>query len=71
MTTYDELQHVYHRALNVCDPIDYAYRQQNLLFVIANYLIDRDRPPLSQEEFDALDVFRKVIEKEADPKLIE
>lgn len=34
-----ELRNVYDKSLNVCDPLDFAIRQRNLLQSIAEFLI--------------------------------
>lgn len=70
MNMYDQLEHAYHRALNVCDPIEYAYRQQYLLFTVVNYLLDRDRPPL-MAKLDTASLVREMDGDRCDPKLLE
>lgn len=46
----DRLRHLrlhYDKAMNICDPVTHALRQQNLLHEIAEYLIR----PLQEYEF--------------------
>ena len=37
---YEELKTCYRLAMKVCDPVEYQYRQQHLLYAVAKYLID-------------------------------
>lgn len=41
---YKDLQADYQRAMGVCDPLDYLVRQNCLLYSIAGYLLERDKP---------------------------
>lgn len=42
--TYDFLKSVCENAMNVCDPVQYKLRQQNLLHSIAGYILQGDKP---------------------------
>ncbi len=37
---YEELKTCYRLAMKVCDPVEYQYRQQNLLHALAKYMIE-------------------------------
>lgn len=41
---YQMLQAAYNNAMQVCDPIDYTSRQQQLLRCLAYYLLEKDKP---------------------------
>jgi len=41
---YEELKLAYDLATKICDPIEYQSRQKNLLYALADYLIERDMP---------------------------
>ena len=43
------LESAYAWSLNVCDPVEYQFRQQRLLRSIAHYLLDRDKPVVDEQ----------------------
>ena len=54
-----ELRAVYDHAMIVCDPVEYKFRQQNLLHTIAEYLIQ----PLQLHELAERSKFSNVSDK--------
>ena len=42
MKEYDFLKFSYDRAREVCDPIDFVVRQKQLVYAIAEYLLEKD-----------------------------
>ncbi len=49
MTDYENLKAALHDAICICDPIDFQRKQRDLLLVVANYLIERDKPAEQSE----------------------
>lgn len=49
---YKMLENAYGWAMQVCDPIEYAMRQQALLRTLAHYLLERDKPQPIEEKKD-------------------
>lgn len=41
---YNQLNAAYYHASLLCDPLDFANRQKDLLHAIAKYLLERDEP---------------------------
>lgn len=46
---YDMLKSAYNNAMQVCDPVDYKARQQNLLRCISYYLLEKDKPKAEEK----------------------
>lgn len=49
---YEHLKYLYNSAVTVCDPIEYANRQKQLLYGIAHYIFQKDEPVKDDEEDD-------------------
>lgn len=49
---YDLLSEMYKWSQLVCNPLEYAHRQQNLLIEVVEYLLQRDRPT-EKEDHDS------------------
>lgn len=49
-TTYNDLLVSYRMAISVCDPIDFPYRQKALMYAIAQYLLEKDKPIIEEED---------------------
>jgi hypothetical protein len=47
---YENLKASFAHAKRVCDPIEFEYRQKNLLYVVTRYLLERDRPEEEDDE---------------------
>jgi hypothetical protein len=41
---YEQLEFAYRTAMQVCDPLAFMNRQKNLLHVLAEYMLDKDKP---------------------------
>lgn len=44
MQMIELLKYCYQQALNICPPDEYNYRHRNLLYAVAEYLINQDCP---------------------------
>lgn len=44
MTNYELLEKVYRESRNICDPIDFSQRQKNLVYALADYILEKDNP---------------------------
>lgn len=53
MTEYQMLEMLYNISQNICDPIDYQYRQRNLLIGLSKYILERDRPKEKEVQDDS------------------
>jgi len=42
--TYEILKSMFDVSQQICDPIDYEYRQKFLLTYVVRYILERDRP---------------------------
>jgi hypothetical protein len=49
---YEDLDRAYNDAQCICDPIDFVSRQKRLLYTLAKYVIERDKPPKVEEDED-------------------
>lgn len=53
MTEYQMLEMLYNKSQNICDPIDYNYRQRNLLIGLCRYILERDKPKEEEVQDDS------------------
>lgn len=48
----EEVESAYNYAIAICDPVEYSFRQRKLLYTVAKYLIERDRPKFEGDPKD-------------------
>lgn len=48
--SYEHLETIYHEARKICDPVEYALRQQKLLHALASYILERDDPDFQHHD---------------------
>jgi hypothetical protein len=47
---YEQLKTVFNRSKCICNPIEFEYRQQQLLEALAAYVLERDKPEEETQE---------------------
>jgi len=60
MNDLEKLDFAYQLALKICDPIDFAQRQKNLVYAISDYLLKPLNDAREKEEKKGLESFNKI-----------